>query len=228
MNATRLPIVSDKRSVEGTRAPKAPMSIIGHPPMILSGLGLAWVLILGIPTASSAQVGSISCAVVRGSLELRWDSRVGVQYTLQSSTNLTQWTDVSSATNGTGGPIILTLEPPSAPQFFFRFRSTTGAPTYPQTLTECEASGSGTWICGTWTLHGSQYLADWGNGAKAVINIVSWDDSGVVLVRDDTEGASAGLSAHYEGRLNGNGIENGVVTWTLEGRTWGGVWYANW
>jgi hypothetical protein len=48
----------------------------------------------------------------------------------------------------------------------------------------------------------------------------------VVLTRYDSTGTSAGLSARYLGQLNGNKIENGVVTWTWNGNTWSGTWRA--
>lgn len=97
---------------------------------------------------------------------------------------------------------------------------------YPQTLRECENGGSE--ICGTWTLQGNQYYANWENGATATLNVDSWDASGVVITRYDSAGSSAGLSARYEGQLNGNTIENGKVTWTWNGSTWSGTWNANW
>jgi hypothetical protein len=97
---------------------------------------------------------------------------------------------------------------------------------YPQTLHECENGGSD--ICGTWTLQGNQYYANWENGATATLNVDSWGASGVVITRYDSGGSSAGLSARYEGQLNGNAIGNGKVTWTWNGSTWGGTWNANW
>ncbi len=103
---------------------------------------------------------------------------------------------------------------------------TSGESTYPQSLHECENGGSE--ICGTWTLQGSQYIANWENGASAALNIERWGDSGIVLTRYDSGGSSAGLSARYEGRLNGNRIENGKVTWNWNGNTWSGTWSASW
>ncbi len=97
---------------------------------------------------------------------------------------------------------------------------------YPQTLHECENGGSD--ICGTWTLQGNQYIANWDNGATATLNVESWGASNVILTRNDAGGSSAGLSARYEGQINGNKIENGKVTWTLNGNTWSGTWNANW
>ena len=95
---------------------------------------------------------------------------------------------------------------------------------YPQTLHECENGV----MCGTWTLHGNQYYANWENGATATLTVDSWGASGVVINRHDYGGTSAGLSARYEGQLNGNAIENGKFTWTFEGSTHSGTWKANW
>jgi hypothetical protein len=95
---------------------------------------------------------------------------------------------------------------------------------YPQTLHECENGV----VCGTWTLQGNQYYANWENGATAILTVDSWGASGVVINRHDYGGASAGLSARYEGQLNGNAIENGKITWTFEGSTHSGTWTANW
>ena len=96
----------------------------------------------------------------------------------------------------------------------------------PQYLQECE--NGGTEFCGTWSLQGNQYYANWDNGATATLNVEHWDASGVVLTRYDSGGSSAGLSARYEGQINGNIIENGKVTWTWNGKTWSGNWKANW
>ncbi|MFB3764692.1 MAG: hypothetical protein ACE14P_05525 [Methanotrichaceae archaeon] len=96
----------------------------------------------------------------------------------------------------------------------------------PKSMRECENGGSE--ICGTWTLQGNQYMAKWDNGASATLTIANWGDSGVVVTRYDSEGSSRGLSARYEGKLNGNKIENGKVTWTWNGRAWSGTWNANW
>jgi hypothetical protein len=94
----------------------------------------------------------------------------------------------------------------------------------PQTINECEDGGTN--ICGTWTLVGSnQYDAKWENGAKATLNVVSWDASGVVIERNDKD---VSFSGHYEGQLNGNNIENGKVTWSQNGNSWSGTWNANW
>lgn len=96
------------------------------------------------------------------------------------------------------------------------------APSIPQSLRECETYTSE--ICGTWTLEGDHFNANWDNGATATIKVEQWDTTGVVLTRYDSTGSSAGLSARYEGQLNGSIIDNGVVTWTWNGNTWSGTW----
>jgi len=96
----------------------------------------------------------------------------------------------------------------------------------PRTLRECEAYD--TEICGTWTLEGDHFNANWDTGDTGTVKIERWDAGGVVLTRYETEGISAGLSARYEGQISGNRIEDGVVTWTLDGDTWSGTWSAEW
>lgn len=77
---------------------------------------------------------------------------------------------------------------------------------YPQTLHERENGGSN--ICSTWILQGNQYNANWDNGATATLSVVSWGVSDVILTRNGVGGSSASLSARYEGKINGNKIEN--------------------
>lgn len=95
----------------------------------------------------------------------------------------------------------------------------------PSSLQECETYTSA--ICGTWTLQGDHINAVWDNGAKATLNVEQFDDSAVVITRQDTEGSSAGLTARYEGRPTGNHVE-GSVTWNWKGSTWRGTWKADW
>jgi hypothetical protein len=99
-------------------------------------------------------------------------------------------------------------------------------PMAPKTLQECEMYTSK--ICGTWTLEGDHYIAKWDNGAVATLNVEYWGILDVVLSRYDSAGPSAGLSARYEGQIDGNTIRNGVVTWTLQGHTWKGTWKGTW
>jgi len=100
------------------------------------------------------------------------------------------------------------------------------ATSIPSSLRECETYTSE--ICGTWTLEGDHFNAEWDNGAIAVLKVQSWDTKNVIITRYDSEGASAGLSARYEGQISGNTIEDGTVTWTWKGSTWSGTWKANW
>jgi hypothetical protein len=101
-----------------------------------------------------------------------------------------------------------------------------GSGNYPQTLHECE--GDIPQVCGTWTLEGDHYNAQWENGASATIKVEKWGTTGVVLTRYDSTGSSAGLSGRYEGQLSGNTIQNGVLTYTYKGFTGSGTWNANW
>ncbi len=96
----------------------------------------------------------------------------------------------------------------------------------PRGFRECETSGTET-ICGTWVVQGNTINARWENGAAAVLTIERWDSDGVVITRYDPEGASAGLSAHYEGKLDAyNNIVDGRVTWDWKGSSWSGTWDA--
>jgi hypothetical protein len=79
-----------------------------------------------------------------------------------------------------------------------------------------------------WTLEDNRFNADWENGARAKLTIENWGPSGVIISRIDSGGVSHGLSARYEGQINGNKIENGKVTWKWLGVTWSGTWNANW
>jgi hypothetical protein len=96
----------------------------------------------------------------------------------------------------------------------------------PTTVHECETHGLT--FCGTWTLEGNRFKAAWINGAVATLTIDHWGPADVVISRIDPSGVSTGLSARYEGQINGNEIENGKVTWTWLGFTWSGTWNANW
>ena len=97
---------------------------------------------------------------------------------------------------------------------------------FPGSLRECETyTGE---ICGTWTWDGRKINAGWANGAKATLTLDRFDNHWVVISRNDTEGASAGLTALYKGRPRDNKVENGMVTWTWRGKTWSGTWKADW
>ncbi len=96
----------------------------------------------------------------------------------------------------------------------------------PASLQECETYTSE--ICGRWNLEGDHYIAEWDNGATAVLNIERCSPTDIVLTRYDSAGSSAGLSARYEGQISGNAIRNGRVTWSWNGNTWSGTWEASW
>ncbi len=96
----------------------------------------------------------------------------------------------------------------------------------PAILQECETYTSE--ICGRWTLEGDHYIAEWDNGATALLNIERCSPTDIVLTRYDSGGSSAGLSARYEGQISGNAVRNGRVTWTWNGNSWSGTWEASW
>ncbi|MDM7913162.1 MAG: hypothetical protein QUS09_08705 [Methanotrichaceae archaeon] len=96
----------------------------------------------------------------------------------------------------------------------------------PASLQECETYTSE--ICGRWTLEGDHYIAEWDNGATAVLNIEHCSPTDIVLTRYDFGGSSAGLSARYEGQISGNAVRNGRVAWIWNGNTWSGTWEASW
>lgn len=93
----------------------------------------------------------------------------------------------------------------------------------PRYIRECEAY-SGT-ICGNWALNGNQFDARWDNGAAATLTIERFDSTAVILNRRD---ANSDFTARYVGRMSGNKIENGTVTWTSRGQSWSGKWSASW
>jgi len=96
----------------------------------------------------------------------------------------------------------------------------------PLTLNECETDKAT--ICGTWTLKQGKYHALWNNSAKAVINIVRFDDETVVFTRHDTTGSSIDLRADYEGKRIKEHRAEGTVNWTWNNNKWSGTWYATW
>jgi hypothetical protein len=97
--------------------------------------------------------------------------------------------------------------------------------TYPKELYECETYEVE--ICGTWTLKNGKYNALWDNGAKAVIDIVRFNENKVAFSRHDTTGSSAGLHADYEGDREGRKVK-GTVKWTWNNKNWEGTWSATW
>lgn len=97
----------------------------------------------------------------------------------------------------------------------------------PNVLTECERYDGE--ICGKWTRQGNQFHAAWSNGAKATLTITQWDNGQVIITRKDTsDSVSTGFTATYTGKLSGNSIVDGKVTWSKPGREWSGTWKAYW
>jgi hypothetical protein len=96
----------------------------------------------------------------------------------------------------------------------------------PRQIRECE-----TWnarICGTWTLNGDHYDAVWADGSRAIIHIVKFTSTRAMFVREDVTGASAGMTAWYDGAVTGDAVVQGRVTWRKDGIEWGNVWEAEW
>ena len=83
----------------------------------------------------------------------------------------------------------------------------------PVALLECEGES----ICGSWNLNGQNGEAYWANRASAQLTVERFDAGGVVIHRTDRAGTlSAGLTAIYQGRLNGEFLE-GTATWSWPG-----------
>ncbi len=95
----------------------------------------------------------------------------------------------------------------------------------PTLINECETSVST--ICGVWTLTGTNYIAQWQNGARAQLYIQRFDSGGIVITRSDTSGISAGMTARYTGQPTGNSV-SGEVVWVENGFSKKGTWNANW
>lgn len=96
----------------------------------------------------------------------------------------------------------------------------------PRQIRECE-----TWharVCGTWTLNGDHYDAVWADGSRATIHIVDFTPTRAMFVREDVTGASAGMTAWYDGVVTGDAVVQGRVTWRKDGIEWGNVWEAEW
>ena len=94
----------------------------------------------------------------------------------------------------------------------------------PAVLEQCETGQQQ--ICGRWTRQGNAFRAVWRNGATATIAIERFDANSVVLTRRDTK--DVGFSARYSGKVTGNKIRAGRVTWNWQGRSWSGTWTASW
>jgi hypothetical protein len=96
----------------------------------------------------------------------------------------------------------------------------------PREIRECE-----TWnatVCGTWTLDGDHYNAEWADGSRATIHIVVFTRTRAMFVREDLTGQSAGMTAWYDGVVTENRVQRGAVTWRKDGIEWGNHWRAEW
>lgn len=98
----------------------------------------------------------------------------------------------------------------------------------PAVIDACETNTAT--VCGTWTLSGdTAYDAEWQQGSRAVIRIERFTEDTVVLVRQDKPGStSAGMTAVYRGRVDGDVVASGEVTWTIDGQTFSGTWFGDW
>jgi hypothetical protein len=97
----------------------------------------------------------------------------------------------------------------------------------PNSIVSCETNTAT--LCATWTkTKPGIYHAQWEQGSVATIRAVQFSSSGVVFVRDDPSGTSAGMHAVYTGVPSGSTIPNGTVTWTYGGQTFSGFWQAEW
>ena len=82
-------------------------------------------------------------------------------------------------------------------------------------------------ICGTWTLQGNHFEAQWETGIKTRITIEQFDNNRVAL-NDVVATPQGDISVAYSGRISGNKIEGGTVTRTAYGQSWSGTWAASW
>ena len=99
-----------------------------------------------------------------------------------------------------------------------------GTISVPDVIKECEGG-----FCGTWTIEGNKFNAVWNNGAKATLTIAQFDNNKVIINRIDlAQSISQNFYAEYTGKLSGNQILEGKVTYKQNGRTWNGTWTANW
>jgi len=97
----------------------------------------------------------------------------------------------------------------------------------PGTIWREMESAKGSTINGTWTWDPAYYrfICRWHNGAVATIQLRTAPGQQVVLERRDWTGATAGLTARYQGCVKGNRV-SGNVTFTYQGKTWSGEWSA--
>jgi len=93
----------------------------------------------------------------------------------------------------------------------------------PHKIAQCERAGTAPQKCSTWTWNGNQFEGRWSDGAVGQMTVERFDADGVVITRVDQTGASAGLTATYIGKLNGNVIQ-GTAVWVLNGKSVRGTW----
>ena len=82
-------------------------------------------------------------------------------------------------------------------------------------------------ICGTWTLQGNHFEAQWETGIKSRITIEQFDNNRVAL-NGVVATPQGDISVTYSGRINGNKIEGGTATRISHGQSWSGTWAASW
>lgn len=102
----------------------------------------------------------------------------------------------------------------------------TGRVELPAQIQACETNTAQ--VCGSWVLSNGQYHAHWPQGSQAVISVVRFNQDSVIFNRVDPAGTSAGMQAVYRAAPVGRSVQNGVVTWTYQGRTFSGFWKATW
>jgi hypothetical protein len=77
----------------------------------------------------------------------------------------------------------------------------------------------------TWDKENKCFAGRWTNGSVATLKVKKLAKNQVVLVRNDSEGMTEGLTARYVGKEQGNNIK-GTVEWTFNGQTTKGTWQA--
>jgi hypothetical protein len=90
-------------------------------------------------------------------------------------------------------------------------------------MTECEGTNN----CATWTFLGTQGNGQWPSGEVANLNVEKLDADTVVIRRADSTGASAGLTAVYQGTRHGDRIGGEFTSsWPGHWNNMSGNWYA--
>jgi hypothetical protein len=97
----------------------------------------------------------------------------------------------------------------------------------PATVYACESNTAE--LCAYWNLDGTEYHAEWPDGARAVIRVERFDaDSAVFWRTDKPLSTSAGMTAVYRGQVRDRSVTGGRVTWSEDGLTISGTWTADW